>query len=166
MRFAVLLVLACYTAGCSAGDGADRPPQTTHRDSSPATRCLENSRMLTSLGEPPLRYFADSVNTEVVRFVWQPSFHPRTSVRAIRRGEAYALISARSPVPRDRETPPPSDQDSIRIDAKTWSRLTSPLADASLWIPEPPLPPNRIRLDGSTWSVEHLVQGECRGIQY
>ena len=122
--------------------------------------------MLTSLGEPPLRYFADSIEIEVIRFVWQPSFHPRTSVRAIRRGDAYALISARSPIPRGGETAPPSAPDSVRIDAGTWSRLTGPLADDSLWVPEPPLPPDRIRVDGSRWTVEHFAQGGCRGIQY
>ena len=166
MRFRVLILLTCYVAACSRGDEAAPPQQAADHESSPDTGCLESSGMLTSLREPVLSYFADSADIEVVRFVWQPSFHPRVSVRAMRRGDAYALVSAHSPIPPDRETPPPPEQDSVGIDAATWSRLTNPLVDDSLWVPEPPLPPNRIRLDGSTWSVEHLAKGRCRGIRY
>ncbi len=166
IRIAGLVVLFCYAGACSRTDEVDRPPAAASESTHAPKGCLENTVTLASLGEPPLRHFSDSTDTEVVRFVWLPSFHSSISVRAIRRGDAHALVSARSPVLGDSGPPPPPERDSVRIDAAMWSRLTRPLTEDVFWIPEPLPPAGVIQVDGSIWWVDRLAGRQCRGLRY
>lgn len=165
MRVAGLVVLACCTGACSRNDEAGPPPAVVPEGTYAPIGCLQEAVTLSYFGEPPLRHFSDSADTEAVRFVWLASFDPGVSVRLIRRGGAYALVSARTSLTGD-AVPPPPQRDSVRIDAAAWKRLTRPLADDRFWIPQAPEPPGIARLDGSDWSVDQLAGGQCRGVEY
>ena len=159
-------MLALCSAACSSRDGADPPPPAADEGASATAACLENMITLASLDEPPLWHFKDSADTGAVRFVWLPAFDPAVSVRVIRRGDAYALVSRWLPVERDSGPSAPLVTDSIRIDAAAWNGLTRPLVEDVFWVPEAPTPLGIARLDGSVWWVDRVAGGRCRGVHY
>ena len=156
----VLVAFVVMIAGCSR---ETRPPDGT-RDTLVARPCRVGSVSLTELGEPSLRSFEDSATTEMVRFLWFPTFHGSASVRAIRRDSVHALVSARH-IPQDSTQPSPAPRrDSLPLSAARWEALTAAVEADGFWTPEPPT--QNIRLDGSTWVVERVAGGTCQAVQY
>ena len=105
---------------------------------------------LAAFAEPGLGAFADSVDTEVVWFIWMRTFHHPVVVRAIRRDTSYALIGVELDGAGGYEFGKLLRRDSTRISAATWRSLTAPLRDPRLWTPPPS---DMVGLDGATWTI-------------
>ena len=159
------LVLLCAAASCAGRDNppSDDLPSRRGVTAERADTCWRATPELVRLKEPALYEVAPSADTEAVRFLWFPTFHGTVSVRLVRRGETYALVSTRlSP---DSDTAVVTRRDSLRITAARWAELTAPLRTDAFWSPEP-RPEGGVRIDGSTWRVEATLQGACRAVEY
>ena len=164
MRLRQHFVLLCAVSGCAGQDNpsSDDVPSRGVTVQRPDT-CWRATPDLARLKEPALYEVGTSADTEVVRFLWFPSFHSTVSVRLVRRGGTYSLVSTQ--LPPDGTTPSMLGQDSLRITAAQWVSLTAPLRSDAFWSPES-RPEGMIQLDGSTWRVEAILQGPCRAIEY
>ena len=164
MRLWRPLVLLCAVAGCAGQDNpsSDDVPSRDVTVQRPDT-CSRTTRDLGRLKEPTLYEVAPSADTDAVRFLWFPSFHSTVSVRLVRRGATYSLVSTQ--LPPAGATPSTLRQDSLRITAAQWGSLTAPLRSDAFWSPES-RSEGMIQLDGSTWRVEAMLQGLCRAVEY
>ena len=112
---------------------------------------------LRAMKEPRIASFADSSETEVVRFLWLRSFKPTITVRAIRRGSRYALIRAQLSNPEGLCPGTIDRRDSVRLSSRTWKTLIRALENPE-FVPAP-LPTNTVGADGAQWVVESVRQG-------
>ena len=167
MRLWQPLVLLCAIPGCAGQDNPPSGDRASRRGVSAETAdtCWRATPRLGSLEEPALYEVGPSADIEAVRFLYFPSFHSPVSVRLVRRGETYALVSVSVQLPPDDATPPVPRRDSLPITAAQWAELTAPLRSDAFWVPELRLE-DVIHVDGSTWRVEAILQGTCRAVEY
>jgi hypothetical protein len=125
--------------------------------------CTRASATLAGFEEPALYEVASTPDAEAVRFEWFPTFHGTVSIRLVRVGQTYALVSTQMPAEGDTSAVP--RRDSLRITAARWVELTAPVRADAFWLPDTPIE-NVIRLDGSTWRVEALLEDVCRAVEY
>src|SRR5258705_524385 len=100
------------------------------------------SRYLVELHEPDLRASKDT--GEIYRALWLRSFHEPVSVRLVRRGDDYFVITVQG-----------SRRDSTKLSPDSWNTLHLRNAMRDFWTTEPiPLPNGAEGLDGARWILE------------
>lgn len=96
---------------------------------------------LAQLGEPDLRRTTDASHT--YRALWLRAFHEPVSVRVVRRGNAYSVITKQG-----------GRRDSTDLPAEWWNTMHRRYAMQAFWTTQPVVSPGAIRLDGAQWILE------------